>query len=274
MFFLIFILINFANSAKILTFTYFPSVSHQYVFGNLVKELSLRGHDVTFVTTNPMSDPKLKNLSEIDISAAYQLFNKYALSDITIQNYGFIYVSSTMNDFNHDAISIEMDAKGVQELLTRPDDFYDLILVEAHCTILYGLGHKFKAPVVAISSLDIISYMHGVFGNSMHPVLYPDMFSEHIGPLKRLLEKLDSLYINFMWWFTEEYYFLSRDDKLARRYFGDDMPYLRDLISEASLLLLNVNPIFSSGRPNAPNVIEYFNVHTKRNEFFPPVSMF
>ncbi|KAK9892170.1 hypothetical protein WA026_018372 [Henosepilachna vigintioctopunctata] len=241
---------------------------------DLVKELSLRGHEVTFITTNPIEDPNLKNLSEIDVSVAYQIFNKYDISMANRGKYGLIYVSTFIHDFNRDAITVEMKTKDVQEVLKKPEDFYDLILIEAHSPILFGLGHKFKSPVVAVSSLGIISYFHALFGESIHPVLYPDLVSEYIGPLKQVAEKLDSLYVTFMWWFMTEYFFLPSDDKFARGYFGDDMPYLRDLMSEASLLLLNVNPIFSNRRPNAPNIIQYYNVHTKRNEHFPLVSIY
>ncbi|KAK9892156.1 hypothetical protein WA026_018359 [Henosepilachna vigintioctopunctata] len=265
----IFILINFASSAKILGFFYFPSISHQYVFRELVKELSLRGHEVTFITTNPIGDPNLKNLSEIDVSGAYQVFNKYDLSEINREKYGLIHISTYFRNFNHDIITIEMKTKDVQEVLKKPEDFYDLILIEAHSPISFGLGHKFKAPMVAVSSSDVSSQTHALFGESIHPVLYPELGIGYIGPLKQLAEKFDSFYINFMAWFITKYLDLPSDDQFARGYFGDDMPYLRDLMSEASLLLLNVNPIFSNRRPNAPNVIHYYNIHTKRNEDFP-----
>lgn len=62
-------------SAKILGVFTIPSVSHQVMFQPIWKELSLRGHEVTVVTPNPLNDPTLTNLTEIDISFVYDAMN-------------------------------------------------------------------------------------------------------------------------------------------------------------------------------------------------------
>lgn len=49
-----------------------PSISHQVIFQPIWKELSLRGHKVTVITPNPLKDPTLTNLTEIDISYMYE----------------------------------------------------------------------------------------------------------------------------------------------------------------------------------------------------------
>lgn len=64
--------------ANILGFFGVPSISHQQVYQVIWKELSLRGHNVTVVTPNPLNDPSLTNLTEIDVSYSYEAFRNYS----------------------------------------------------------------------------------------------------------------------------------------------------------------------------------------------------
>lgn len=63
--------------ANILGFFGVPSISHQQVYQAIWKELSLRGHNVTVVTPDPLNDPSLTNLTEIDVSYSYETFRNY-----------------------------------------------------------------------------------------------------------------------------------------------------------------------------------------------------
>ncbi|KAJ8959692.1 hypothetical protein NQ318_021883 [Aromia moschata] len=68
------IFVPISYCANILGIMPTPSYSHQIVYTPLWKELSLRGHNVTVITTNPVRDPKLVNLTEIDIHFVYTYF--------------------------------------------------------------------------------------------------------------------------------------------------------------------------------------------------------
>ncbi|XP_045461720.1 UDP-glycosyltransferase UGT5-like isoform X4 [Harmonia axyridis] len=260
--------ISVVNSARILGYFYIPSISHQFVFRSLMKELSLRGHNVTFITPNPLRDPHLTNLNEIDISDAYNSFKKYDFSQIG-RSYGLHRTNRLINDFNEDVARIEMENEKVQELLKKPSDSFDLILVEPHFPFLFGLRRKFNAPLVAVSSLGVSSYYHYLVGNPTHPVLFPDLLSEKLGPLSNIIDKIDSLYVTIFWAISSEISIFPRAEIVAAKYFGETGPSIKELIRETSLWLLNANPIFSDRRPNVPNVVEFFNIHMERNESYP-----
>ncbi|XP_044746168.1 UDP-glycosyltransferase UGT5-like [Coccinella septempunctata] len=260
--------ISAVNCARVLGFFYFPSISHQFVYQSIMKEMSLRGHDVTFVTPNPLNDPSLVNLTEIDVSVAYESFRKYDLSNFGRSSHSVFTIARIMNSFSEEVIKVEMGQKSVQELLQKPNDAFDLILIEPHTPFFFGLQRKFDAPLIAVSSLNVYSYYHHLTGNPTHPVLYPDFLSGKSGRLTTMMEKLDSTFVNIMWMLLSDLVVFPRAELLANKYFGDKGSPIKEIIKNTSLWMLNVNPIFSCGRPNVPNVIEYFNIHLDRTESF------
>lgn len=80
------------QSARILGVFTVASISHQTVFQPIWKELSLRGHNVTVVTPNPLRDPSLINLIEIDVSSQYKNMEEFkrTLSKSRMDHWGML----------------------------------------------------------------------------------------------------------------------------------------------------------------------------------------
>ncbi|TGZ49800.1 Ecdysteroid UDP-glucosyltransferase [Temnothorax longispinosus] len=54
-----------------------PSYSHQICYHSLWIALSQRGHEVVLMTTDPINDPSLTNLTEINFQSNYQIMKKF-----------------------------------------------------------------------------------------------------------------------------------------------------------------------------------------------------
>nr|XP_023024872.1 uncharacterized protein LOC111512939 [Leptinotarsa decemlineata] len=139
----------YGESARILGFFSYPSVSHQSIFRALWRELSLRGHEVTVITPNPWNDPSLINLTEIDVGFTFDIVaeknfagnmgkGKSALSRV-------IYV----HDIAMELTEAEILHENVLKLLTYDEYHFDVILVQSLHPLMYFFGAKFRAPVVA-----------------------------------------------------------------------------------------------------------------------------
>ncbi|KAL3288272.1 hypothetical protein HHI36_002720 [Cryptolaemus montrouzieri] len=257
------LLINAVFSAKILGYFHFPSISHQFVFQAVVRELSLRGHEVTFVSPNNINDPKLVNLTEVDLSDTYKVFENTNIGIFNRNAINIIAVCVFGQQMIENVITMEMEMEQVKNILKKPENSYDLIIVEALNLFHYGLQHKFKAPLVAISSFGLTALVHDIIGNQNHPVLYPDMFCGYLNPLKNIWEKIDSFYVKMVFYLYSKFIGTPKFDKLARTYFGKDMPYLEDVVKNTSLIFGNVNPVFSDRRAIVPNHKEVWNIHLK-----------
>ncbi|XP_044746165.1 UDP-glycosyltransferase UGT5-like isoform X5 [Coccinella septempunctata] len=264
--FVLALVLSGASGSKILCFFYFPSISHQYVLRQIAKDLSIRGHDVTVVTPNPIKDNNLLNLTEIDASESYRIFEMHDLSNLNNDEMSVFSMFWRIFEMNKEIFKIYSSIGEIKELLRKKEGSFDLILIEGHHPMLYGIQHKFKAPLIAVSSLNVFSEFHSMFGNSIHPVLYSDLMSPYERPVSSLIDKLRNLIFITVESLLFEFFIYPGSDKTAREYFGEDMPYIKDVIKNTSLLMLNINPIFSDKRPNAPNVIEFFNVHMSRGE--------
>lgn len=141
--------IGAADSAKILAMYSVAMISHQRSLLSVSKTLSLKGHQVTSITTNPLNDRTLTNHTEIDISSLYDFVRKEPLTKILSIDGPFIKnIIRLRNAFLENAKHVfEIDA--VQKLINSNETF-DLVMVEAHDPIYFAFSWKFKAPLVGM----------------------------------------------------------------------------------------------------------------------------
>lgn len=116
---------------------------------------------------------------------------------------------------------------------------------------------------------------HDLVGNPTHPLINPDILMSVYPPLNENPFYLRLFYFISMTFHHITYYleYLPRADQVARKYFGNDMPYLGDVAKEyCSLLLMNINLATSNIRPNLPNVVEVGQIHIRKSKPLPKVS--
>ncbi|KAK9892172.1 hypothetical protein WA026_018374 [Henosepilachna vigintioctopunctata] len=260
------------DSANILAHFFVPSVSHQYVFQPIWKELSLRGHNVTVITPNPLKDPNLINLTEIDVSFAYNFPKDVDISNSRREFSSPFTIINTFYYLFKYTMQMQMEDEKFKNILKQSEDSFDLILVETGNMIGYGLKHKFNAPLISISSLPSSVFTQYSIGNPAHPVVYPDVLTESFGDLS-IWQKIDSIYVLLTTWLMAQFFIVPDATEMGRFYFGEDMPDVQELMRQ-SVFLENVNPIFSNKRPNVPNMKEFWNVHLNRDINPPKVSYF
>lgn len=261
------------NGARILAWFTVPAVSHQSVFQPIWKSLSLKGHEVTVIGSNPLKDPQLTNLTEIDISFTYAVWKDIDISNMRRELSSAFRSLYYYHKVGERVIEMTMQVQSVQEILRKSPGYFDLILIEAHSPILYGLPHKLKAPLIAMSSLGFFNHLNFLIGNSVHPALYPDFMSELLYPMT-FFEKLDSLYLVIGNYLTNKFVLSPNADALARGYFGDDMPYIEDMVRQTSLVFENVNPIFADRKALVPNSMQYHHLSVNRKEFVEKVRFY
>lgn len=269
---LVFWFIVQVKGARILGIFNIPSVSHQVAFQPIWKELSLRGHEVTVMSPNPLNDPSLTNLTEVDLGFLYDDLGELKKKMAEGMNHWYwtrnvdIFVQmNTRTLFSHDK---------VQRLIKDDSIEFDIVLVEAVYPVPSIFASKFNCPLIGIASLSVPNPVHELVGNPGHPILYPDLstsFGEHM----TFLEKVDAV---LFYWYHRYYYFyqtLPSLDKIVREYFGDSMPTLEEICKNMSMIFLNTNPIIHKPRPYGPNVVEMGGrMHLKPKKPLPTVKVF
>ncbi|KAF2896467.1 hypothetical protein ILUMI_09708 [Ignelater luminosus] len=241
-------------SARILGIVSTTSYSHQSAYLPLWKELSLRGHQVTILTTDPLRDPTLTNLTEIDCSFSYKTkHRKLNLNELAE-------VSSTQMieriiSAGYDILEEQLQHSMVQNLLKNETEHFDVVLVEAMYTGGAAFAERFNCPLIQMLSLDAFHCQYHDMGNPSHPVLNPEVMLPFVGKLN-FFQRLISVGFSFV---MRYYIGLVADsqDVLVKKYFGNDYPHLRETLSKTSMWFVNTNPIFHSVRPLLPNIIQF-----------------
>ncbi|XP_071057485.1 UDP-glucosyltransferase 2-like isoform X2 [Onthophagus taurus] len=244
------------NSARILGIIPTPSISHQIVYRPIWKELSQRGHKVTVLTTDPINDSSLKNLTEIDLSFSYDLYNnKHNFSDKIDKLAGKpLEMVNAIITMNADICDEQLKHPKVKRLINDPNEHFDVILVEILQPCMFAFAHRFKAASIGVVSMDAQSAAYDSVVNPTHPILNPDFMLPLAGKLS-FFERVFSVVISNVMRVYEFLFIIPINDKVIRENFGDDYPSCKDFIQYLDMLFVNVHPILSGIRPNVPAVV-------------------
>lgn len=266
---LVFLLLGYAHCAKILCYFSFPSISHQVAYQPIWRELSLRGHEVIVLTPDPLNDPTLSNLTEIDLSYTYPIVTEFNMPDTLYKDNGVTNVAKGFLELCEKLAKTQLQNPEVKRLLHNENLHFDVILVECFHPLAYIFAAKFKAPVIGVSSMDAFFNAHFAVGNPIHPALQPDLF---FPAYENFYQRLYNTYYTLWFRYYYHYHVLPNADTIARNAVGDHIPSLGEVERNVSLLFLNVNPILHTVRPNVPAVVELGRMHLKKPKALPWVS--
>ncbi|KAJ8959695.1 hypothetical protein NQ318_021887 [Aromia moschata] len=237
------IFVSSSHCANILGIIPTPSYSHQIAYTPLWKELSLRGHKVTVITTNPLNDPKLVNLTEIDMRFLYSYFtdiSKLAEEKMNMWNMHSIFAELAL--VIEEAI---LSSPPVQELIHNKNTF-DVVLVEFLYPEFMNFAKMYDCPSIIISSLDVFGPLHRAVGNQAYTSLHPEIGTPFTAPLsfkERIINTIYSWYVSYYY----SYVSYPKRENLMRRHLNVTLN-TDTLISEADMLFLNVNPAIHTVR--------------------------
>lgn len=247
-------LVQCVVSARILGIVPTASISHQVVFRKIWVELSLRGHEVVVITADPIANPQLTNLTEIDLHFLYDFMELYNVSNI-VNDYGDNpltminkFITVVDNLANH-----QLGHPEIQNLIRSEDQHFDLIMIEALDLTFYALKHKFQCPIIGLLSLDASSEIYELMGNPTNPVTSPDFTMPFVGKLT-FVERLVSVVSRLIFKFFIFSKMVSLTDKRIQENFGDYPPVL-NLFQSTDMLFLNGHPALQGVRPLTPSII-------------------
>lgn len=264
----VFLLCQTVNSARILGIFPMPSISHQQVFQPIWRELSKRGHLVTVLTPSPLNDNSLTNLTEIDVSYAYEFVKEYAPELSKVIPYREI-IQKTY-EMSLPMYESYFQHPQMQELLTLPAGSFDMVLVEALAPVMYAFAAKFNCPLIGIASFEGFGVHFEAMGTPTHPVLDQEPLLGNVDT-QSFYERLVSVYSNI--WLRFYYYTkaIPFHDAIARKYFGNDIPYIGDIERNMSLFLVSANVYLSKPRPYSMTVVDIDRIHIQPKKPLPKV---
>lgn len=242
------------DCAKILGIFNIPSISHQMVFQPIWKELSLRGHEVTVLTTDPLNNPSLSNLTEVDLSILYESLKPLRKQMVGVMDHWSW--TRSLDGFAKAATRSFFAHQEVQKLIRSKSRRFDLVLTEMLFPAPAVFAVKFNCPLMGVASFSLPAPIHEMVGTPVHPLLYRD-YCTNFGEEFTFAEKVEA--VLFYWYHRFKYFYeiLPEMDEEIKKHFGKGVPAVMEIVSKnLSMVLLNTNPILHKARPLGPNVIE------------------
>lgn len=248
------VVVYHVHSAKILGVFTVASVSHQIVFQPIWKELSLRGHQVTVLTPNPLNDPSLTNLTEIDLGFMYGKLEGFK-GELSKGMNHWTAIDVFLNVFFNISSQIVLQ-EDVKNFIKDNSTSYDVVLVEVIDPLTYAFAAKFNCPIIGVASLTVTNPIHEDLGNPIHPVLHPNVLTPYYGGKLSFFEKVDAVLFDLYERYKIKTNYFPAVNAVAKKYFGEQFYDLQSIQKNLSMVFINTHPIIHGVRPYGPNIIE------------------
>ncbi|XP_072746848.1 UDP-glucosyltransferase 2-like [Anoplolepis gracilipes] len=258
---------NLACSKRLLIITPAPSYSHQVVFRALCLALNQRGHEIVTLTPNILNDSSLINYTEIDFGFIYEKIDDTDLSQTRWNLTQLGGLKTRLLRLGHDI---------AENVLSHPDFLkyyangtnvkFDAVIAEMIMTpAIYMLAHKFQAPLIGIMSMDLQNCHRFNFGSPVLPSHPSNWELENFTGLnlpfwRRLINFVNTWWHIYSWFNT----FVVKQQQIAEKYFGKDIPHIVDVAKNMSLILINQEPLLAYARPEIPNIVHFSGLHIEK----------
>ncbi|XP_049885628.1 UDP-glucosyltransferase 2-like [Pectinophora gossypiella] len=242
-------LLYFCEAYKILVVYPFPAKSHNNLGNGVVRHLLTAGHEVTYITPFPLTNPH-PNLRQVDVNSIKENFpvdsvNIKALMHKEVQ---FADDDSIFLAVFNLAKSAVMH-KDVQTLLNDPTQQFDVVVAEWMYNELYaGFAAAFNCPYLWILPYEPYVNTLSLIDEAPNPAYSPNVISDNVPPytftqrVQELWNQIQSVFYKKLFHekIERDFYEECFGPVLAKK--GRPLPSFEELRYNASMILGNTNP--------------------------------
>ncbi|XP_063241754.1 UDP-glucosyltransferase 2-like [Bacillus rossius redtenbacheri] len=254
------------HCARILGIFQLNSKSHFIVAEALMKGLAARGHQVVVMSHFPQKNP-VPNYTDIDVSgSAYTVQNNVTIE--TALRWNTIHILDMIWEDTLTMCRETMKHPKAQALL-KSEESFDLVVTEicgSECTI--GFAHRFKAPLVHLVTSVAFPWTHARIGNPDHPAYVPSYFLPYTSRMN-FWQRLTNTVYNVLIKAGNDFYGNRPTSAVMREFFGEDVPSVEELASNASLVLVNSHFSVTGPRPAVPAFVEVGGIQIQEPKKLP-----
>ncbi|XP_044733327.1 UDP-glycosyltransferase UGT4-like [Chrysoperla carnea] len=232
------------NGAKILFVVPSKSYSHQMYFRPILHELLNRGHEIVYLTTQPINQPTLINLTEINLESKRKLnipdhkqLNMYTENQFPFLNY--------MKKMIETGIDIAFEHSTVQELVSNRTNYhFDIVVMEWIAIPYVAFSKLFNCPVVGMLSVMNTFLLDIDMGLPMPLLQSVDTLYAFSHPVKSITRRLYKVLVQ-LWYYPIRSESIAWEKKIAKKYFGlEEIEYM-EARNKMKVCLVNQHPAFT-----------------------------
>lgn len=260
----ILLLVGTVECANILGIFATPSISHQTVFHALVKELAVRGHKLTILTTD-LIKLENSNVTQIDLhNTTYdirrKLFNFVKFKESKMSEINFI---KTFYNLQIHYMDAQLSHSNVKSLIKDRSKYdFDVVIFEHLNYLTYlAFAELYDCPAIGFVSLDPFNQVHESHGNEANPMLHSEFFFPYENGKLSFRERWNSLkyYLTVKLFIDPLQKFKMK--RLVEKHFPTVKSSMQELQGRIQLLMTNTNPVMGFIRPILPNTIQLGFMH-------------
>lgn len=247
-----------SENANILGVFYYPSYSHQIVYQSLVKDLADRGHQLTILTADKMTE-KHPNITEIYMENLYM----DNINFVECRDFGGLKLFYYLLKAQVKRTDRQLSHPQVHDLIVNHQNYhFDVMILEyLYANPIIAFAELYDVPLIGISAIGTGIPVHELMGNAANPVIHPELIFPYIHGKLKFMERVSSFIYYIGTKFLLQPIFEMMGVRQARRYFVNSTATLYSLEDRVDLMFINTNPILDYVRPITPNTIQLGSMH-------------
>lgn len=263
-------LVYVVNSYKILGLFPYRGKSHFHVFEPLLKALANKGHEVT-VISHFAQKKVIPNYYDININdECDDGFNSLHFEDLSTTRLTKYLSPLYLILIGYDSCQQDLGHPKILKLV-RSKPKFDVILTEHFSNPCFlGFVYQLQAPLVGISTCIPLPWHDAIFGFSNNPAYVPSHFMPFSDNMN-FLERVENFLI-YLFGKLSHFVLERANNKMIRKYIGDDLPSVTDIAMNTSLVLVNNHFTYTAPKLTVPGYIEVAGMHILEPQELPQVS--
>ncbi|KAJ3658308.1 hypothetical protein Zmor_010055 [Zophobas morio] len=263
------VLFPLVYSFKILVVNPFPAKSISLPFLKLTGGLVKKGHQITSVGHFPLETTT--NYTHVQLSKPENVYvSFYELNSFSGSRSQKWFSVKLADAYAKSLCGKDFASDSLRRFLKETNNF-DVMITSAFCSDCFlSLIHKYKVPIVGITTLSIPIWIAERFGNPSNPSHIPNMGLDHVNPMGFWV-RMENLLVGVYQILFYDLFVVSVGEETAKEYFGQDLPSLRTIAFNISLLLENTYFTYYSPQPWVPAIVEMGGIQTGKIQKPPKV---
>lgn len=216
----------------------FPGKSHFVMFEHLMKALAKKGHQVDVISTFPLKKPYPNYKDIIVLPTKRQFMNNMSFTDMNTMIGSS--PSRAIATIAGNEICECLSEPSVQEFLKNPpnDPPYDAVLLEvfgAHCYLAFG--HLLNTAIIGVATTLLYPWHYEMIGTPQNLAYVANNLISYPPKMNFWQRTYNFLHANYHRWNYQ--HLSSPQTEITKKYFGDNMPDIRTLEKNISMILVN-----------------------------------
>lgn len=262
--------------------------NHFFLMEELFKGLARKGHQVDVISTIQQSKPypNYTDIIKLPLINLYgRLENNVSFDNITVHHKNSSPAKTIAllgNNFCEHLGNPELLKLAKSPYKNKPYDvvitqvrYLKFTLLKKHpfpildqnsiCKVLFShcfhiFGHIWDIPIVGVSTNVLYPWVHEFIGDPENFAIAPNNLYQVPLDFTNFWTRLYNICLGFYGKLSFHYHSRKQDD-ILRKYFGENVPSVRDLEKRTSLILVNSHFLINGVKPSTIGLIEVGGIH-------------